>query len=81
MLTLLLDAKRDLRDLGLDNYANNNCFNLAKANYGKLDKNKYGEGMFFLTYSTLISKNRSKQTRLDQLVKWCGGEGFDGLIM
>ena len=37
--------------------------------------------MFFTTYSTLIGKNKKKQTRLDQLVKWCGGEDFDGLIM
>ena len=49
--------------------------------YGKLDKKKYGEGVFFTTYSTLIGKNKKKQTRLDQLVKWCGGEDFDGLIM
>ena len=37
--------------------------------------------MFFTTYSTLISKNSKKQKRLDQLVTWCGGEEFDGLIM
>jgi len=35
----------------------------------------------FATYQTLISENRQEETRLDQLVEWCGGEDFDGLVM
>ena len=75
-----LDAKRDLRDLGLDSYADENCHNLGKLQYGDLNE-KYPEGVMFATYQTLISKNKQKQTRLDQLIEWCGGEDFDGLIM
>ncbi|KAL7542501.1 hypothetical protein ACHAXR_011829 [Thalassiosira sp. AJA248-18] len=73
------DAKRDLHDLGLDDYATDRCYNLGKLPYGTLDK--YDEGVMFATYQTLISKNREKVTRLDELVEWCGGEEFDGLIM
>ena len=53
---------------------------MAKLKYGDLGDN-YQEGVMFSTYQTLIAKNRSKQTRLDQLVDWCGGDEFDGLIM
>lgn len=74
------DAKRDLRDLGLGSYAETHCYNLGKLPYGDLTKS-HPEGVMFATYSTLISKNRQKQTRLDQLIKWCGGEDFDGLVM
>ena len=35
----------------------------------------------FCTYQTLIAKNRSGGTRLDQLIDWCGGGEFDGLIL
>ncbi len=74
------DAKRDLRDLGLGSYADTNCYNLGKLPYGDLSES-HPEGVMFATYQTLVSKNRQKETRLDQLVKWCGGEDFDGLIM
>ena len=74
------DAKRDLRDLGLGDYADTHCYNLGKLPYGDLTKS-HPEGVMFATYSTLISKNRQKQTRLDQLIEWCGGEDFDGLVM
>ena len=74
------DAKRDLRDLGLGSYADSNCYNLGKLPYGDLNQS-HPEGVMFATYSTLISKNRQKQTRLEQLVDWCGGEDFEGLVM
>jgi hypothetical protein len=74
------DAKRDLSDLGLDAYADEHCFNLSKLPYGDLSET-HAEGVMFATYQTLISKNQVKQTRLDQLIEWCGGEDFDGLIM
>lgn len=75
----LIDAKRDLRDLGMSSYAQEKCYNLGKLPYGSLDKIE--EGLMFTTYSTLISKNREKETRLDELVEWCGGIEFEGLIM
>lgn len=36
LLFLFEDAKRDLRDLGMGAYAENNCFNLGKLPYGSL---------------------------------------------
>ncbi len=75
-----LDAKRDLSDLGMDTYAEEKCFLLGKLPYDNLSK-EYPEGVMFATYQTLIGKNKGKKTRLDQLIQWCGGENFDGLIM
>lgn len=98
------DAKRDLSDLGLVDYAEKNCFNLGKLPYGSLvsassstkskkkakkgkkGKSKqptgnYDEGVMFSTYSALIGKKKTTgETRLEQLIEWCG-EDFDGLIM
>jgi hypothetical protein len=57
-----------------------------KKGKGKTTKNKvtpgmYDEGVMFSTYSSLIGKKTSTgETRLDQLIEWCG-EDFDGLIM
>mmetsp|Transcript_7268 Transcript_7268/g.11437 ORF Transcript_7268/g.11437 Transcript_7268/m.11437 type:complete len:1695 (-) Transcript_7268:113-5197(-) len=38
------DAKRDLSDLGLESYAENNCFNLGKLPYGSLLPKGKGRG-------------------------------------
>lgn len=38
------DAKRDLSDLGLEAYAENNCFNLGKLPYGSLLPKGKGKG-------------------------------------
>jgi len=74
------DAKRDLRDLGLGSYADTHCYNLGDFRYGDLLESQ-SEGVMFATYQTLIAKNRQKKTRLDELVEWCGGEDFDGLVV
>ena len=79
-LSIPLDAKRDLSDLGMDTYAEEKCFLLGKLSYDNLSK-KYPEGVMFATYQTLIGKQKGGKTRLDQLIQWCGGEDFDGLIM
>jgi hypothetical protein len=90
------DAKRDLSDLGLETYAQENCFNLGKLPYdslssssakgkgkGKKAKGKkgtkrkndemnsdpYAEGVMFSTYSTLVAKKSSSDTRLEQLIQ------------
>ena len=78
--TIGTDAKRDMRDLGLASYADANCHLLGKLPYADLTKT-HTEGVMFATYQTLIAKNREKTTRFDQLIEWCGGEDFDGLIM
>lgn len=75
------DAKRDLTDLGLDEYAQKQCYLLRDEKYGKL---KIGEGVLFTTYNTLIAKGKGGgkyQSRLEQIIDWCGGDSFDGLIM
>mmetsp|Transcript_21181 Transcript_21181/g.47283 ORF Transcript_21181/g.47283 Transcript_21181/m.47283 type:complete len:1771 (-) Transcript_21181:242-5554(-) len=94
---LYQDAKRDLVDIGLRRFAEDRSLLLGKAGYGNLEDQFYSDertrgkvegGMLFSTYSTLISKTgRGKKgggeekTRLDQIVEWCGGEEFDGLLM
>jgi hypothetical protein len=73
---LYQDAKRDLKDLGLDDYANKHCHLLGKMPYSKI---KEQEGLIFSTYRTLIGVS-NRGTRLGQLLDWCG-EDFDGLIL
>ena len=68
---LYQDAKRDLNDLGLQ---------LNTHLFGKNKLVQSQEGVVFATYSTLI-RSTGNQTRLKQLVDWCGGDQFDGLIM
>lgn len=71
----------DLTDLGLDEYAQKQCYLLRDEKYGKL---KIGEGVLFTTYNTLIAKGKGGgkyQSRLEQIIDWCGGDSFDGLIM
>jgi len=69
------DAKRDLRDLGLAEYARKKCHLLGSTNI-----NKFEDGMIFATYSTLI-RHQGGTSRLQQLVDWCGSQDFDGLLM
>ena len=38
--------------------------------------------VLFATYATLVSAaTTKKQSRLDQLVAWCGGPSFDGCVI
>lgn len=41
------------------------------------------EGVLFSTYAMLASSggSKSKNSRLDQIVAWCGGPDFDGCII
>jgi hypothetical protein len=52
----------------------------------------FDEGVMFVTYSLLAAgggsggkkgkgAGRKKETRLDELVKWCGGAAFDGCLI
>lgn len=68
------DAKRNLTDLGLGKYVQKKAYNLSK--FKATETIQHEEGVMFLTYSTLVAKNR-----LEQLIEWCGdGEAFGGLI-
>ena len=47
------------------------------------EKIQLEDGVIFATYSSLIASriSKSRRTRLDQLVQWCGGKDFDGCIL
>ncbi len=80
---LYLDARRDLDDIGAHEIRQ---VILSKLPYGKI-KTTYGEdgwpeGLMFCTYSSLVSSSlKHKQSRLDQIVEWLGGEQFNGCVM
>jgi len=82
------DAKRDISDLNLSTYATNSCHLLNKFSYRKIstqlsqDENKNSSGLMFCTYRALIGTCTSNgSNRLEQLIEWCGGQEFDGLLM
>ncbi|CAO2826033.1 unnamed protein product [Amaranthus hypochondriacus] len=77
---LKFDARRDLDDVGATIIE---VHPLNKLPYGKLDSKSVGirEGVVFLTYSSLIASSEKGKSRLNQLVQWCGGRDFDGLVV
>ena len=79
---LRLDAQRDLNDLGLHCKVIDGCQDLD-ANTKAFGMNKdFKSGVLFSTYSTLIGSARgTKASRIDQIIAWCGGETFDGLLI
>ena len=81
ILDLHKDAKRDLHNLRLDSYADENCFNLGKLPYDGSLSGMCPQGIMFITYQTLVSKYCKRQTWLDHLIEWCGGKDFDGFVM
>lgn len=82
---LRLDAERDLCDVGCHIDIIDGCQSLdssAKLAFGSKQSKR---GVLFSTYSTLISalsfKGSNRKARLDQVVEWCGGSMFDGLLV
>lgn len=76
---LRLDAERDLRDLGLHCKIIDGCQDLDIHTKALGLSSDFKEGVLFSTYSTLIGAARgSKASRIDQILKWCGGESFAG---
>lgn len=71
---LSFDARRDLDDINAKNIP---IFELKKLPYGTIHVT---EGVLFLTYSALISRNSNGHSRLSQIVQWLGKES-DGLII
>lgn len=72
---LKLTAERDLRDIG--------CYVKVINGLKELDSLKASSqqtGVLFLTYATLASTARGKP-RLEQVIKWLGGDRFDGPII
>ena len=66
------DARRDLSDIGASKMP---VCNLNDMRYGDL-RREFGNGTLFCTYSCLIGSKGGKdlkETRIDQVVQWCGG--------
>ncbi|XP_049546223.1 protein strawberry notch [Anopheles darlingi] len=82
---LRYDAERDLSDIGARKIE---VYPLNKLKYAKINStvnNNIKKGVIFGTYSALIGESQSTtgkyKTRLKQLLQWCGGPDFDGLIV
>jgi|TARA_B100000927_G_scaffold274294_1_gene253394 superfamily II DNA or RNA helicase len=79
---LRVDAERDLQAVSCHIPVLDGCRGLdalqKKAFGGPTLKN----AVLFATYATLVSAaTTKKQSRLDQLVAWCGGPSFDGCVI
>ena len=75
------DAERDLRDVGCYLKVINGCQELdreGKRAFG-LPKD-FREGVLFLTYATLVSRNQ-RGSRLEQILEWFGGADADGCVL
>ncbi|XP_033106947.1 protein strawberry notch-like isoform X2 [Anneissia japonica] len=78
---LKYDAERDLRDIGATDISV--CL-LSKVKYGNLNSKSLGirDGVVFSTYSSLIRESRgNNESRINELVQWCGGLDYDGPII
>lgn len=81
---LYYDCQRDLADLGR---ANVPVYPLHKLPYGELPP-EVADGVMFCTYQSLIARNKSNESRLDQIVTWCAAatdaddaDAFDGCVV
>lgn len=76
---LHLDARRDLDDIGAEEI---DCHKQLTVKSSRILE---GDGVIFSTYNGLIATSkgagRMRKRRIDQMIKWCGGEDFDGCIM
>lgn len=72
--TLIEDAVRDWHDLG------GSPADIQSLSKWKPDQDiTMAAGILFVTYATLRSAGKDGSTRLDQILKWLGGD-FDGII-
>lgn len=84
---LIVDSRRDLTDIGCHVRVIDGCQELDRETRVLGLPADFKEGVVFSTYATLVSSvqrgvfNGSKQSRLQQLVNWCGGEEFDGCLV
>uniref|UniRef100_A0A7S0KP95 Helicase ATP-binding domain-containing protein n=1 Tax=Ostreococcus mediterraneus TaxID=1486918 RepID=A0A7S0KP95_9CHLO len=74
------DAERDLSDLGSTIKVINSCPELDRETRAFGLSKEYQEGVLFTTYSTLVSKTQ-KLSRLDQIIRWFGGENAEGVVI
>ncbi|CDW58965.1 sno, strawberry notch 1 [Trichuris trichiura] len=82
---LKYDAQRDLADVGAEKIK---VHALNKFKYTKISGKENGsvkKGVIFATYASLIGESQNAKskyrTRIKQLLHWCGGPLFDGVIV
>lgn len=83
---LRIDAQRDLNDIGCYIKVIDGCQELDKETKVFGLTKDFSEGVIFCTYATLVSSvqkgiNNVKQSRMQQLIDWCGREQFDGCLI
>ena len=82
---LRVDAVRDLRDLGCHVPVHDGCQGLDKGNKGLGLGKEMQAGVLFSTYMTLVSatsgQKQKGQSRLQQIVSWAGGAGYEGCLL
>ena len=85
---LIVDSKRDLNDLGCYVKVIDGCQELDKHTRVLGLPADFKTGVVFSTYATLVSTvqkgsgfSTGRQSRLQQLVDWCGGKDFDGCLI
>ncbi|KAF6018566.1 hypothetical protein EB796_023110 [Bugula neritina] len=84
---LIIDAQRDLRDIGCFINVIDGCKGIDKGTtlFGLSESIR--SGVVFSTYSTLVSNvctgatKSMKKSRLSQLISWCGGAEFNGCLV
>lgn len=70
------DAKRDFKDIGAEQMT------VCSVTDFKYEKITFSSGVMFSTYSALIGhSSKVDRTRVEQIVKWCGGPQFEGVII
>ena len=85
---LIVDTKRDLNDIGCYVKVIDGCQELDKHTRVLGLPSDFKTGVVFSTYATLVSTvqkggafSTGRQSRLQQLVDWCGGKDFDGCLI
>ncbi|KAL5003970.1 hypothetical protein ScPMuIL_017426 [Solemya velum] len=85
---LIVDSRRDMTDIGCYVKVIDGCQELDRETRVFGLPADFKEGVVFSTYATLVSSvqrgsdiSGNKQTRLQQLVNWCGGKDFEGCLV
>ncbi|XP_071502207.1 uncharacterized protein [Diadema antillarum] len=82
---LKVDAQRDVNDLGCHIKVIEGCQHLDKETRAFGLSSSMKDGIVFSTYATLVSSVQKgvggRQSRLQQLIDWCGGDRFDGCLI
>ncbi|XP_038050120.1 protein FORGETTER 1-like [Patiria miniata] len=85
---LKVDAQRDFHDIGCHIKVIEGCQQLDKETRVLGLPKDFQQGVIFSTYATLVSSTQkggswgsARQSRLEQLIRWCGGTDFNGCLV